>query len=192
MGEYAKRKSDNKVVKIGTCESMYYLRYEDRKKVIQESSSLNPAKELNLYWRLPVPEEDKVPIGEYEKSRISSQLYKKRENGTGYDSFEDERTLEDPGFFQMSHKESGLLINVPCYHGMKLPDLGGAKVFWNGKGHNFELVGVKNTETGLRPLVCCRHCGKMWSYDFEDIMDYVSNKELKKRLENYRDNFKDI
>ncbi len=30
MGEYAKRASDGVEVKIGTCEAMYYLRFEDR------------------------------------------------------------------------------------------------------------------------------------------------------------------
>jgi ferredoxin hydrogenase len=33
MGEYAKRKSDGLEVKIGTCASMYYLRYEQRNEV---------------------------------------------------------------------------------------------------------------------------------------------------------------
>ena len=39
MGEYAIRKSDGESIKIGTCEDMYYLRYEDRFKVTPEEGS---------------------------------------------------------------------------------------------------------------------------------------------------------
>ena len=39
MGEYAIRKSDNDCIKIGTCEDMYYLRYEDQDKVTPDSGS---------------------------------------------------------------------------------------------------------------------------------------------------------
>lgn len=63
MGEYATRKSDEAEVKIGTCEDMYYLRYEDRDKVRQLPNSLNAANELNLRWRLPFPDEDSTRIG---------------------------------------------------------------------------------------------------------------------------------
>lgn len=33
MGEYAKRMRDGERVKIGTCENMYYLRFEERHQV---------------------------------------------------------------------------------------------------------------------------------------------------------------
>jgi hypothetical protein len=36
MGEYATRKSDNEYIKIGTCESMYYLRFDDINQVVYE------------------------------------------------------------------------------------------------------------------------------------------------------------
>ena len=67
MGEYAYRKSDNQYIKIGTCENMYYIRYEDRFKVRpDEGYSLDCSKELNLIWRLPFPSEDHIQIGNYE------------------------------------------------------------------------------------------------------------------------------
>jgi hypothetical protein len=43
MGEFALRRSDNERVKIGTCENLYYLRYEDRMKVAQDENNLDPA-----------------------------------------------------------------------------------------------------------------------------------------------------
>lgn len=60
MGEYAIRKSDGRSIKIGTCESMYYLRYEDRRKVTPEEGS-----GFGYYWPLPFPDEDSIEPGEY-------------------------------------------------------------------------------------------------------------------------------
>ena len=49
MGEYARRISDNKEIKIGTCEDIY-LHYEDRFSVEPiEGSSFG-------CWRLPLPQ----------------------------------------------------------------------------------------------------------------------------------------
>ena len=44
MGEYAKR--NGKEIKIGTCESMYYLRYEHRKQVQPMPGNVNPAPDV--------------------------------------------------------------------------------------------------------------------------------------------------
>ena len=66
MGEYAIRKSDNQEIKIGTCEYMYYIRYEDRNKVSPLPNNTDCSKELNLIWRLPFPSEDHIQIGNYE------------------------------------------------------------------------------------------------------------------------------
>ena len=76
MGEYAIRKRDGEEVKIGTCEDMYYIRYEDRFKVEPASNSLDCGKELNLFWRLPYPSEDHMNIGEYPDANKMSTLMK--------------------------------------------------------------------------------------------------------------------
>ena len=65
MGEYAYRKCDNVRIKIGTMERMYYLRFEDKHKIIHSPYSVNPAEEVGLTYRVPFPDEDKTPIGEY-------------------------------------------------------------------------------------------------------------------------------
>ena len=61
MGEYALRKSDRESIKIGTCEDMYYLRYEDQDKVIPESGS-----DFGNRWRIPFPSEDNILPGDYD------------------------------------------------------------------------------------------------------------------------------
>ena len=52
MGEYAIRKSDRESIKIGTCEDMYYLRYEDQNKVTPDECS-----GFGYRWRIPFPDE---------------------------------------------------------------------------------------------------------------------------------------
>ena len=186
MGEYAIRASDNEEVKIGTCESMYFVRYEDRDKLKQaKGSSINPQNEINLFWRLPYPDEDHIEIGEYKNSRRGQRLYymEGKDQHRHVVDFCDPETIEDPGTIQLYHQDSGLLASIKCYHGEKLPVASSdVKFFWNGKGHAFELVFVKNTKEGVLPVVHCRHCNHMWRYTWDEILPYIDNAELKKRL----------
>ena len=187
MGEYAIRKSDGEEIKIGTCECMYYLRYEDRWKVQKLPNSLDPSKETDLYFRLPFPDEDSVLLGNYTPYKRGERLYRVVKSKTSRpdycEDFHDPEIVTDPGIIQLTH-ESGLLVNVPCFHGEKLPELGGAKTFWNGKAWCLELSSIKNTEKGIFPIVHCRFCGHAWRYAWEEIMPYLHG-EMKIRLEKY-------
>lgn len=180
MGEYAKYGTQR--IKIGTCESMYYLRYEDRHKVAKEANSLDAGTELNLFWRLPFPDEDGIQPGGYRDYRRGLGLY--RQGPAGAEWFSDETTASNPGLIQLRH-ESGLLVNVPCYHGEKLPELGeGAKAFWNEKGHFYELAHLKNTEAGVFPVIRCQWCAKMWRCEWSEVIDFIPG-EMRERLEQY-------
>jgi len=67
MGEYAK--FGNSEIKIGTCEDMYYLRFEDRYKVRHLPGNVDPNKDseaAHLRFRLPFPDEDHILPGGYE------------------------------------------------------------------------------------------------------------------------------
>jgi hypothetical protein len=86
VGENAIRKYDNQEVKIGTCENMYYIRYTDRDLVSPAENSLDCSKELNLFWRLPFPDEDEVRIGAYRPYDRTAPLMK---NGACYHDIED-------------------------------------------------------------------------------------------------------
>ena len=210
MGEYAKRKSDGQRVKIGTCESMYYIRW-DRKDDVEYNFG-----KYEYYWRIPFPDEDHVNTGEYEDYsrgvRLSRPVYKKagiyQEDSRGvrlsravykkagiyqeegvvshYEDFADLETVEDAGTMQVKHP-CDLLLNVACYHGVKLPtQTDEYKPFWNGKGHFFELVHIKNLADGtLLPIVRCCVCGKMWRYSWDEVLPYILNAELRARLELY-------
>jgi len=175
MGEYAIRKSDKQEIKIGTCESMYYMRYEDRNKVIPIYGNVDPMKHYNLFYRLPIPEEDHLSVGEYSYPMPTVDLI----------GFNDPSTVESKGLIQVTH-ENGLLINVNCYHGQKLPESNeDVKFHWNGKNTGFVLwaiKGLKNNKT--RPVIKCKHCSEMWSYDWEDIKDFIP-ENFKQRVNHH-------
>ncbi len=208
MGEYAERISDGEEVKIGTCESMYYLRFEDRNKVRHVSGNVNPSRDSEagqLLFRLPFPDEDGVLIGEYDPPERGLRLWRElpcawckgsggdcqRCKGKGHDGtedFADPETVSDPGIIQL-HNDSGILVNLPCYHGHQLPELGGgAKAFWNGKSWHLELAWVRAVyETGrlhLFPVVHCRFCGHAWRYQWADILPFVHG-DILPRLQAY-------
>ena len=65
MGENAFRNSDEVLIQVGCCEEMYNIRYEDRFKVSLKEGNKDCSTVLDCFWRLPYPDEDDVPIGEY-------------------------------------------------------------------------------------------------------------------------------
>lgn len=188
MGEYAKYNGQQ--IKIGTCESMYYLRYSDRHNVMPESGSLNPATTNNLFWRLPFPDEDNIGPGGYSDYNRGLRLYKVEKDHLDQSiaiDFPADDLQDNPGTLQLRH-ESGLLVNVPCHHGAKLPDIQGAEVFWNGKTHSIELAFLKNTDDGVLPVIRCRHCDKMWRCSWDEVLPYISDEIMRERLEAYEGN----
>lgn len=140
MGEFATRKIDNERIKIGTCESMYYIRWEHCRELIPDEGNVNPATCDRLFFRLPLPEEDSILPGGYDNHTASYRLIKEVKNDANqydYDQyFEDPETAKHPGIIQLRH-ESGVLLNVPCYHGVRLPDPPpGGNVHFNGKTYS--------------------------------------------------------
>lgn len=65
MGEYATY--SGKDIKIGTCEEMYYLRFDQRHKVQAKSGNVNPVLDAAaLRFRFPWPDEDGEAPGAFE------------------------------------------------------------------------------------------------------------------------------
>lgn len=172
MGEYATRKSDGVKVKIGTCESMYYLRHEDQSKVTYQHF------QHGLRYRLPFLDEDSVAVGEYRNNDRGLRLYKTDENGRMTEFAPEGDHLH--GTIQLMHP-SGLLVNVKCHHGLKLPEgSDDIQPHWNGRSWFFELKAIKAVDGGTRPVYGCRHCWRMWSTDWDSVIDYTN--VLKDRL----------
>lgn len=69
MGEYAKLIGSGEEVKIGTCEDMLYLRFDQRHQVWPQHGNVNPgsAEDLDVIrFRFPWPDEDPVAPGAFE------------------------------------------------------------------------------------------------------------------------------
>lgn len=180
MGEYARIKGNNTKVKIGTCESMYYLRYEDRHKV--DYSFVG-----NERFRLPFPDEDHIQIGHYDNAfrhyRLNADHY--------FHALTDEKKkvfIKNPGFIQMTTR-TGLMCTAPCYHGLKLPKSaeGGGQFSWCKTEDHFVLRMIKHPKPGERPkaIIGCRGCFEEWACDLDDVIQFVTDEELRERLESY-------
>ena len=160
---------------------------EDKNKVIPCEHSFDCSKETGLFWRLPFPDEDHLDIGEYEDYDRGILLI-----GCPAD------VVNFPGSIRMEDK-SGLIVDVACYHGVKLP-AGGDIISSEWKQSTFAdfetvekpktkscfmLKSVFNTEEKVRFCIECTDCGKSLVCDFEEIEEFIDNEELKNRLRAY-------
>lgn len=179
MGEYATRLRDGAFIKIGTCSNMYYCRYDQRDQINYGYHT------DNLLWRIPAIEEDNVEVGDF----VFGGLYK---DGFPLHSLrlrdipEDSELMglaDNVGTFQLHSEKLGMLLNVPCHHGLKLPeDTGSIKAFFNGHRNPLHLCFLKNTDRELRVGVKCAACGEMWSFSFDEIEPYMISEDMKLRL----------
>lgn len=183
MGEYAHYKS--KIIKIGTCEMMYYLRYEDRFKVKKHENSLDPHIEKNLFWRLPFSDEDEIELGNY------------KQDERGISIIDDNKELakklcENPrniGTIYQGIEHTPIRIILNCYHGARLP-IGSDEIkiqkMTYSLNQQLQLCYVKNDEIrGIRPIIKCSLCENMWSFDITEVEKYFGEDEVFKRVKNY-------
>lgn len=173
MGEYAKypKNSDNEI-KIGTCSSMYYLRYEQRNLI---APAISDEYIESLTFRLPIPEEDHNTPGDFEFYGFYGV------DATKYQLFIDDENLaqelrecaaKTPGNVQLVKRDAGFVVNFPCGHGQELQDL--PKGFsYNGFNSNtFALFGF-----GIRNGVPCVLVG---CYICEKPICWITQDELEK------------
>ena len=182
MGEYAIIIETDQEVKIGVCNEMYYLRFDDIEKV-----------KYNDTWRgqrfrLPYPNEDATDIGEYEPYDRYELL------NAGYKPTKKMISKKDgAGKIGFRHA-NGYHFSLTCYHGAKLPKIKGIDLSWAGKKENhivLKYVKYHYNESldkmELRPIVGCLHCGRIWRETWDRIIPCVDDDQLKKRLAGYAD-----
>lgn len=172
MDVYAKRKSDGKEVRIGIGHNMYQIRYDDRHKV-------SPIQEREYHWRLPYPDEDDIEPGDYHQW-MREYILK---------NYTLEKADENVGSYQLYH-QSGLVLGVMCYHGVKLPEkISDYYPMWlNENTWHFALTAVKKTEEGMKCVVNCRWCRTWWFVDIIDLLSIIDDIGLRERLRDYIDN----
>lgn len=177
MGEYAKRKSDGLEVKIGTCASMYYLRYEQRNEVNYDFG------EEEFYWRIPTPKEDGILPGEYDYSLLDGQYIPYELKLSNIDDSLSQKLASHVGLTQVRNEKLGMLINMPCHHGLRLPEpFDGFKFFWNGKVDSLYLYCLVNKENELKICIKCNACGEVFSGSFTEMAPIIVSLWMKLRL----------
>ena len=184
MGEYAKRKIDGVDVKIGTCESMYYCRYEQRNDVVY------PYDTDNFYWRIPTPDEDGTLPGDYNYSLLREDGYIpwKLRIDTSKFSNDDIADMQQTGIIQLKEPKMGLLVNIRCPHGFPMEQFKINKegtiisMGYNGHQDTLYLKGLKNEPSELKVLVECSACQHMWSFCFNEIEPLIESIWMRLRL----------
>lgn len=160
MGEYARRKSDGQSIKIGTCESMYYLRFSQREAVDYRWPALTDSTEKldPFLYRFPDPREDRVLPGEYDGAWGGIKLTSK----DFWASFEPDAV--DHGSIQAKAGE-GYMFNLPCPEGnpdMYVTTYDGTKPhrFRNGGATTVIINAQRWYEGRLVLVVQCAACGR--------------------------------
>ncbi len=191
MGEYALYRGNR--IKIGSDTDLHSLRFDDRFKVIALPNNIDPVNDAHdCTFRLPLPQEDSEPIGDY-PGQGHVLLYTK--TAAGYHEHYSPDSLEPSGIVQATTKH-GLLINIACHHGTKLPQAGGdiAKVFWNGRAPHIALTALRcrraehtPSNLTLTPIIMCLACRTRWYMTWDELLLYVHG-DLKQRLLPYAQN----
>jgi hypothetical protein len=166
---------------------MYYLRWDQRKKVSY------PYMTTGLHWRLPLPKEDGIEPGDFESHKILEYHKNLRTSFIPCDAMLKHEVLSDDDKEQLAKSTGivhatvemlGMVVNVPCYHGLKLPESveGGVRCFWNGKRDALYFSGVINKEKELLVLMECAACGECWSMPYQEAEPLFHSVWMKLRL----------
>lgn len=160
MGEYAKYRGGS--IKIGTCEDMYYLRWDQRHAVTPQSGSVSPASaedQKHIRFRFPWPEEDGLEPGAFEDYKRKYPIYGVKPSD-----------VAEHYSVQFS-APNGYLVSLPCPESDAEQPF---KVHRNGYGGAVHLVQQAVRAGVLAPVFQCGGCGAAWSVpDPKEVEPYV-------------------
>lgn len=189
MGEYATNKRTGERFKMGVCNDMYYVRYEQRAMFDYDYPT------DNFRWRIPTPDEDSIEMGCYDYSlckdgdvvppNLAIDTYELPKDAV--------KAMQENDYpMQLSEGLMGLQVKVRCPHG--LPFEGGAYEvdcqpgrFLQSYGYNsfpevLYLAALKNTAKDLLVCVKCRCCAGMWSFSLPEILPVIKSLWMQLRL----------
>lgn len=176
MGEYAKRFHDGEVVKIGTCDEMFYCRYD-------QAGSVDYKDMCNdLYWRIPVPQEDGTLPGDYDQPLLADGIIPYELALKNFSEDIANVLMSSVGRLPVYIKELGMQGTIPCYHGYKVPEAEGFKFGFNGKRDAIYLNALCNKKDDLVLCIKCNACGQIWTASFSEIAPYMKSLWMKLRL----------
>ena len=175
MGEYAQFKGEQ--IKIGTCEDMYYIRFDQRRLVQPVPHSLDPVAEAEvLRFRFPLPSEDGTAPGHYTAMP----------EGLTIPGYTEAGGTHHPVHFS---GPNGYGLSMPCPEGPEFvvaeggrarirPGAGadGLRVTLNGSGGRVQLVAHRyRPELGrLVPVLRCGGCGCLWRLEDQSEVDALT------------------
>jgi len=173
MSEFAMYKG--KEIKIGTCECMYYLRWEQRHMVRPIRGNVNPVTEVEELWfRAPRYSENDIAPGAYPfegwcgvqpiRFYIDDNKLKKEVG---------EIAQKTKGIKQLIDRDMGIVVGVPCAHGYIIDDLP-KEMHYNGFNSNvLGVAGVGVRKGHACALIGCLACGDTFlRMSFEELVRY--------------------
>jgi hypothetical protein len=175
MGEYAKVKGTGESVKIGTCESMYYLRADQVRQVWHEHGNVDPARDTaSLLYRFPFPREDGESPGGFDSAWPSFRLH------VPIPDIEHGLTQFTAG------NGNGYLVSLPCPESAPVTQPGarvlenGLRIGLNGYGGSVNLVAQRVLGDRLVAVGECRGCGRLFRWPtIEDVQPVLDELERK-------------
>ncbi len=158
MGEYATY--DGESIKIGTCEDMYYLRYDQRNAVIPKPGNVDPAKDADRLWfRLPRREEENQKPGSFEFiDPFGVKPLRFRVKSDCVESKKEQAQIALECAEKTKHTVNGLTVSVPCYHGERGPLPEGMEYSEDFDDNPNAIVAVSIRDGKAKALVGCLTC----------------------------------
>lgn len=158
MGEYATYRGES--VKIGTCEDMYYLRYEHRRNVTPEPGNVNPVRDvLALRFRFPWPDEDGTARPGHDDDRH------RYDRGAAIHALTVPATVTH--YSVQFRADAGYLVSLPCPEGPQ--SVTTPPVTRNGFSGAVHLCQQKEIADGrVVPVMKCGGCGAKWRMEDAD------------------------
>lgn len=159
MGEYATFRGER--IKIGTCESLYYLRADQAAAVDYEVDLSKPS---GLRFRFPFPDEDEIEPGAFERYNRSIPLW----------GLTPPAELAGEHYDVQFKADAGYLLSVPCPESGRCPVRFGR----NGFGGAVRLAQQKRVGELLVAVVQCGGCGMAWRLEtLEDAQPAIDALE---------------
>jgi hypothetical protein len=169
MGEYAMFGKEE--IKIGTCESMYYLRADQAHKVRPLSGNVDPIRNrLDIRFRFPFPDEDRNAPGHFDPYMRGIFFHVPVPEGVEHGN-------------KQFQGEGGYLVSLPCPESKACEDFSkreGLRFFRNGHQGPCSLVQQKWVKQGNReflvPVFRCTGCDSLWRIEtIEECAPYIAS-----------------
>lgn len=149
MGEYATYCGES--IKIGTCESMYYLRADQARKVQAKGGSVDPVRDAeSIRFRFPFPYEDGITPGAFDD-------YDRKLALPGM--IAPAKLADEHSIIQFVAQSHGYNLCIPCPESGKAEH--GLKVHRNGFAGAVFLSQQRLVDGQLLPILSCV-CGMAW------------------------------